>query len=205
MRNATKKTAAWLGASAGIAGMEHGYFEILQGKSLTHGLVINSIGPPCVPKEMWNACEPALTVVPDFLITGILAVVIGLFVLVWSVFFIQRKSGGFVLVLLSVALLLFGGGFFPPLIGLVGGFAGTKINKPFNGQPGSSTTFFTKLWPWPLVIFLVWIFGQWIVGYFVNEFLQSIMVYGVILILVTLVLSVITAYARDFMDAAGDN
>jgi len=35
---------------------------------LPEGLLINSMGPPC---------EPAITILPSFLITGILAVVIG--------------------------------------------------------------------------------------------------------------------------------
>ena len=112
-----------------------------------------------------------------------------------AVFFIQRKQGGTMLILLSIALLLFGGGIFPPLIGIVGGVAGIKINKPQNGKEVKS--FAARLWPWPLVIFMVWIWGQWIVGYFFNEILQQNMVYGLILILVTLPLSVYTAYAQD--------
>jgi hypothetical protein len=44
------------------------------------------------------------------------------------------KLGGSILILLSVALLLFGGGIFPPLIGVIGGVAGTRINKPLTGS-----------------------------------------------------------------------
>jgi hypothetical protein len=129
MRKATKTVATWFGISAGIVGLEHGYFEILQGSTKPDGLMIASIGPPCVPEEIWNACEPAMTVLPNFLITGILAFIIGLLVLIWSAAFMQRKHGGIFLILLSIALLLFGGGLFPPLIGIVGGVAGTKINN----------------------------------------------------------------------------
>lgn len=198
MRKATKTVATWFGVSAGIAGLEHGYFEILQGNAQPENLMIASMGPPCVPEEIWNACEPAMTIIPDFLITGILAVIIGLLITIWSVIFIQRKHGWLVLILLSVALLLFGGGLFPPLIGIIGGIAGIKINKPISGKkPGSILCFAAKLWPWPLVIFLVWIWGQWLVGYFFNEFLQKIMIYGVFLLLLMLPLSVYAAYARD--------
>ena len=84
------------------------------------------------------------------------------------------------------------------MIGIIGGVAGTKINQPVTGkQPKKITRFTAKLWPWPLVIFLVWAFGQFLVGYFFNEFLQKIMVFGVLLILVMLLLSVYTAYAHD--------
>ena len=198
MRKATKTVAAWFGVVAGIAGLEHGYFEILQGNTKPESLMIVSIGPPCVPEEIWNTCEPAMTVIPNFLITGILSVIIGLLILAWSLAYVQRKNGGVVLIILSVVLLLFGGGLFPPLIGIVGGAAGTKINKPLSGkQPGSFLRFAAKLWPWPLVIFLVWVLGQIPVGYFFNDFLQSIMGIGLVVILTMQPVSVYSAYAHD--------
>jgi hypothetical protein len=200
MRKATKTAAAWFGITAGLAGIEHGYFEILQGNTRPDGMVIASIGPPCVAEEIWNACEPAMTILPNFLITGILAVIFGLMITVWSAAFIQRKNGGAVLILLSIALLLFGGGFFPPIIGVVGGFAGLKINKPIVVRsPGLITQFAARLWPWPLVIFVVWVFGQWLVGTFFNEWLQRNMLYGVSLILAMMPLSVYAAYGFDVL------
>jgi hypothetical protein len=198
MRKATHIVAASFGILAGIAGLEHGYFEILRGNTgLEDMMFFPSMGPPCVPEKIWNACEPAMSILPNFLITGILTVILGLLIIVWSAAFVQRKNGGVILILLSVALLLFGGGFFPPLIGIVGGVAGTKINKPLTGNPGKVTRFAAKLWPWPLVIFIIWILGQFPVGYFFNGFLQSIMGFGLLLILASLPLSVYTAYAHD--------
>ena len=197
MRKATKTAAAWFGIVAGIAGLEHGYFEILQGNTRPAGLMIVSMGPPCVPEKIWNACEPAMTILPNFLITGILSVILGLLILIWSAGFVQRKYGGLVLILLSVALLLFGGGIFPPLIGLIGGVVGTQINKPLTGKPGSVTRMAAKLWPWPLIIFMVWVWGQFVVGYFFNDFLKSIMWFGMFLILTMLPLSVYSGYAYD--------
>jgi hypothetical protein len=202
MRRATKKVAAWLGVVAGIAGLEHGYFEILRGNEKPESLMIASIGPPCVPEEAWNACEPAMTIIPNFLITGILAVILGLLILLWSGAFVQRRSGGVILILLSVMLLLFGGGIFPPLIGIVGGLAGLKINKPLTRKtPGGTLRFFSNLWPWPLVVFLIWILGQFPIGTLFNDFMQDLMYFGLILIFVTLPLSVYTAYAHDIQTA----
>lgn len=198
MRKATKTVAAWFGITAGIAGIEHGYFEIQQGTTLPGSLMIASIGPPCIPEETWNACEPALTIVPNYLITGILAVILGSIILFWSIFFLQNKYGGAFLILLSIALLLFGGGIFPPLIGIFGGIAGIKINKPISQkQPGRILGFAARLWPWPLVLFLVWIFLQFPIGHFFNDFMQRAMVFGLLLIIFTLPLSVYTAYAHD--------
>ena len=159
--------------------------------------MIYSMGPPCIPEEIWNGCEPAMTITPNFLVTGILAVVIVLAIIVWSAGFIQRRGGGLVLMLLSVALLLFGGGLFPPLIGLIGDAAGTKINTPIHRTPGSITRLAAKLWPWPLVILMTWLLGQFVVGYFFNDFLSSAMGYGLLLILSMLPLSVYSAYRYD--------
>ena len=197
MRKATKTVATWLGIAAGIAGVEHGYFEILQGHVRPAGLMIVSMGPPCDPEVAWNICEPAMTILPSFLITGILAVILGLAIFIWSVGFIQRKHGGLVLMLLSAALLLFGGGLFPFLIGVIGGAAGTGINRTLTREPGGITRFAAKLWPWPLVLLLVWLLGQFPVGYFFNDFLKNIMYVGLVLILTMLPLSVYTGYARD--------
>ena len=77
---------------------------------------------------------------------------------------------------------------------------GTQINKPLPGHPGNITQFTAKLWPWPLVIFLVWVLGQFLVGYLFNDFLKSIMGLSLLLILTMLPLSVYIGYAHDVAD-----
>jgi hypothetical protein len=197
MRKATKLVATWLGIVAGIAGLEHGYFEFIQGNTPTPGLAFPSWGPPCVPEEIWHACEPAMSILPNFLITGILAMLLSLALIVWVGWFLQRRHGGWVQMALSVLLLLFGGGFFPPIIAFIGGLAGTQINRPLSGKPARLTRLAARLWPWALVIFVVWTLGQFPVGYFFNEFLQSIMMISMLVILTTLPLAAYSAYAHD--------
>jgi hypothetical protein len=191
----------WLGIIAGLAGLEHGYFEFLQGDVPPPGLVFPSMGPPCVPEQVWNACEPAVTILPSLGAAGVLTVLLGLLIILWSAFFIQSKYGGIVLIMLSALLLPAGGGVFPPIIGLIGGIAGMQVNNPITKEPGGVTRFAAKLWPWPLVIFLVWVLGQWVIGYFFNDFLKSIMGYGLLLILSMLPLSVYCAYAHDVVQS----
>jgi hypothetical protein len=204
MRKATKTVATCLGVVAGIAGLEHGYFEMLQGSTRPDGLAFPSWGPQhCDPAKVWHACEPAMSILPNFLVTGVLAILLSLAIIVCSTWFLQRKYGGLVLILLSIALLLFGGGFFPPIIALFGGLAGTQINRPLRGESSSITRFVAKLWPWPLVIFLIWTLGQFPVGYFFNDFLKSIMGFGLLLILTMLPLSGYTAYVHDADVALG--
>jgi hypothetical protein len=197
VRKATRVVASLFGIFAGFGGPEHGYFEILQGNVRPDSLIIAAMGPPCDPEKVWNLCEPAMTVIPSFLVTGILATVIGLITMIWAAVFVHRKHGGIVLMLLSIALLLFGGGLFPPLIGIIAGVVATRINAPLTRQPGSVLRLFAKLWPWPLVAFFVWASGQFVVGYFFNEFLQKSGFLIPLLIIGLLVLSILTGHAHD--------
>lgn len=197
MRKATKKTAAWLGVVAGIFGFEHGYFEFLQGHTPTPGLVFSSWGPPCVAEEIWHACEPAMSIFTDFLITGILAMTLSVMMIIWAGGFIQLRHGGLVQMALSALMLLFGGGFFPPIIAFNGGLEGTQINHPLPGQPTNLMRILAKLWPWTLVIFVGWSVIQFPIGKFFNDFLTSIMYVSLLVILTSLILAVFTSFAYD--------
>ncbi|MGD9093062.1 MAG: hypothetical protein PVF74_09440 [Anaerolineales bacterium] len=201
MNKSSRIVASLLGIFAGFGGPEHGYFEILQGNVKPENLLINSIGPPCQPEEIWNLCEPAMTMIPSYLVTGIMASIIGIITMVWSVFFIDRKYGGQDLILLSIALLLFGGGIFPPLIGIIGGLVGTRINKPLTWWRthlrGKPLRLLARMWPWPLVMFFVWLLGQFVIGYFFNDFLMSTSMLIPLLIIGLLILSVLTGIAKD--------
>lgn len=127
MNKATRITVATLGMVFGISGFFHGLFEVLQGNVPTGGLFISAIGEA---QKMWpHGNEPAFTLIPNFLISGIAAMVVGVLLIVWSLFFVQRKNGPTVLLFLFVLLLLVGGGvaqiIFFPFIWLVS----TRINK----------------------------------------------------------------------------
>jgi len=122
----TRAAASIIGIFAGLGGAFHGPGEILQGNIAPSGIVIEAW-----PDLTVLAGEPAMTIVPNFLVTGVLTIICGLIVAVWSAKFVQRKNGGLVLVLLSIMMLLVGGGLFPPVFGVVAGIIGTRI-KPSN-------------------------------------------------------------------------
>ena len=197
MRKATRIVTALLGAFTGFGGPEHGYFEILQGNTRPDGLFIAAIGPPCDPEKVWNLCEPAMTIIPSFLVTGILAFILGIITMIWSAAFIHRKSGGLVLILLSIALFLFGGGLVPPIIGIVAGVLATRINTPITKKPTRLSGFLAQLWPWPLVAFFILVFGQFAVGYFFNDWLQRTAMFIPLSIIGLLILSILSGRASD--------
>jgi hypothetical protein len=103
---------------------------------------------------------------------------------------------------LSVILLLVGGGFFPPLIGIIGGAAGTQINKPLTGKPGTITRAASNLGLAPLIVLLVYLIGQFPIGYFFNDWLMSVMGLGLLFIVTMLPLAVYAAYAYDTVQGA---
>jgi hypothetical protein len=114
MNNSTRFVASTIGVYAGLLGGVHGYFELLQGDIAPGSIGINAIGAPCQGGVVWHACLPAMTLVPNFLVTGVLAIIISLIIVVWAAVFIQRKNGGLILILLSILMLLVGAGFIPP-------------------------------------------------------------------------------------------
>ena len=90
-------------------------------------------------------------IVPNLIFTGILTIVISLAIVVWAAAFVQRKHGGRILILLSVGMLLVGGGFAPPLVGILAGWAGTGIDSPLTWWrtrlSASLRRLLARLWP----------------------------------------------------------
>ena len=130
IKSATKVVISVFSIVLGLAGIEHGIGEVLQGNIAPGGIVVKSWGESTLFSIL--AGEPAMTVIPNLLITGALAIIVSLSIMVWAVAFVQRKNGGLVLIFLSILLLLVGGGFGPPLIGIIVGTAGTRINTPLS-------------------------------------------------------------------------
>ncbi|HET7769913.1 MAG TPA: hypothetical protein VFN74_14145, partial [Chloroflexota bacterium] len=122
------RTVAALGAVMALAGMEHGIGELAQGNVAPPGTFIQS-WPDAEAFRVLSG-EPAMTVVPNMLATGVLAIVSSACVLVWATAFAHRPGGGVVLILLSLSMLLVGGGIGPPLIGVLLGAAATRIGTP---------------------------------------------------------------------------
>ena len=114
----TIAVASILGIFAGVAGASHGPGEILQGNIAPSGIII----------EAWPALTllagvPAMTLIPSFSVSGIVAVILGLAVTIWAATRIQSENGALVLILLSTMMLFVGGGLLPPVFGVVAGLS----------------------------------------------------------------------------------
>jgi hypothetical protein len=154
MRSATRLVASTLGVLVGLAGIEHGFFEMLQGNVRPESMMIYAIGPA---QRLWeHATETALTVVPNFLITGILAMIVGLALVVWAAAYVHTRLGAAILLSLSIILFLVGGGFAPIFLSILAFAAATRIGKPLrwwrSHLPDSVLRFLARLWPWVLIV-----------------------------------------------------
>jgi hypothetical protein len=201
MRNATRTAVPILSIYAGLLGAAHGYFEIRQGNTAPAEVMIVAMGAPCQPEGVSHACWPAMTLIPNFQITGLLAVAASAAALIWGVGFIERKQGSLILALLAVIMLLVGGGFLPPFYMLIAAAAGTRIHAPLTEWrqrlAPKVLSGLAALWPWLLVVYLLWAGIQLVFGEGLNDFLLSSGGLFFPLEIVSLMVAVVSAIAHD--------
>lgn len=154
MRNATRIVTSTFGAIMAIAGIEHGVGEILQGNTAPAGIAFLSWPESELFRIMGG--EPALTIVPNLLATGILAIIFSAAFLLWSAVLVERRNAGLIMILLALAMLLFGVGFFPPVLAMGIGLVGTRVNSQHNRGRGrlseSPARLVRQAWAWFLGI-----------------------------------------------------
>lgn len=193
--------ASLFGVLAGIGGITHGVGEVLQGNVAPEGLIINSWTQGPIATNMGG--EPGMTIIPNMLATGILNIIVSAAVIIWAAAFVQRRHGGRILILLSLAMLLVGGGFCPPLIGVLAGVAGTRIGAVDTGRRWPRIL--AKLWPVTFIVaaiagiflvigslILVFIFGVDNDELFLNSFYITVL---------SLLLTVLLGPAYDAADS----
>ncbi|MBN2352100.1 MAG: hypothetical protein JXD23_05970 [Spirochaetales bacterium] len=165
--NPVRVVTAVLGVFLAVAGIQHGVFETLQGSKATPGLIIQSIG---LEYQRWPNGDEAFTLVPNFLATGICAIAAGLAAAAWSVFFVHRRRGRLVFLLLFVALTLVGGGIgFIPFYLCVWAYA-TRMDKPLSFwgrviRPGARKAL-GVLWPAVLPVSALCLFAATEISFF---------------------------------------
>lgn len=200
--NAARSTALIFGVLAGLGGLVHGIGEVLQGNVKPEGLIIDSWTQGPIASNMGG--EPGMTVVPNLLVTGILTIIASLAVMLWAPF-VRTKRRGYVLILLSVIMLLVGGGFGPPIIGILAGVAGTGAGEASSRRrqrsPVKQRPLLAKLWPWSFGIavangvFLV--MGSLILVYLCDVNNPDLFVGSFFFLVLSLFLTILTGRAYD--------
>jgi hypothetical protein len=145
--NATRLIVSTLGVLLAVGGIDHGLFEALQGDKPTGGLLVHAIGEQ---NRMWAyGTEDAFTLIPNFVITGVVAIVVSVLIAVWSLGFIHKKNGSLIFLILSVVLFLVGGGVAQIVFFTLAWVISMRINKPLGLQvifPESVLRVLARLW-----------------------------------------------------------
>jgi len=175
--------------------MVHGLSEALQGNIPTGGFVLESIG--------------AVTIIPNYLVTGIAAMLTGLSVIVWTIGFIHKKNGPLIFLTLSILLFLVGGGVAQVLFFILTWSVATRIRQPLTwwskALPEELRKRLARLW---LPVFILsYVFfsigiGIWLIltppG---ATYKEPVMVYAcwsfLIMGILFQVLAIISAFAHD--------
>jgi hypothetical protein len=151
---ATRAIVSTLGVLVGIGSIDHGLLETVQGYRPTPCLIINALGSGYRWTVWKQGGEGAFTLIPNFLVTGIVATFLGLLMILWALRFIHKKHGPAVFLLLGIASFLTGGGVAQVLLfTITWGFA-TRIRAPLSFWrwliPPPVRPALSCLWQWTL-------------------------------------------------------
>jgi hypothetical protein len=204
MKNATQTTIAVFGTLMGLAGIEHGVGEILQGSSAPAGIIFSSW-----PNSVFFRCmagEPAMSLIPNLLITGILSILFSTAFIVCALFLAERKGSSAALILLSIVMLLSGGGIFPPVLAFFIGLLATRLNKSSAkentyAQPSGLPRLLGTAWPWIFIIAIAaWLMlfpGVNILDYYFGVNNESLTYTIIVTALAFLALTIFSGLAHD--------
>ena len=153
-----------------IIGFIHGLGEILQAGSQATSNLIFALDV-ADPEKVWHGGLPAFTLVPDFLISGIITVLISIAIIVLANLLIENKYFIF-FPLIFILLFLFGGGFVPPFIGIISStyYAIQKKSSMNTKQPTLLRKLFANLWIYLISALIFWLPSSWIIGWIFPEF-----------------------------------
>lgn len=115
----TRIYASILGVIVGLSGIIHGFYEALQGNKATEGFYLDSVG--------------AVTLLPNYLVTGIVAITTSIFIIVWMIGYVQRKDGPIIFLISCVILFFVGGGVAQVVVFLIAWIVSTQIRSPLLG------------------------------------------------------------------------
>jgi hypothetical protein len=154
--SATCFIARTLGVLVGIGSIDHGLLECLQGFRPTPGLIVNALGPG-YPWTVWKGGgEGAFTLIPNFLVTGIVATVLGLAMIGWSLRFLHSPRGPTVFLILGVASFATGGGVAQIVLFTLTWGVATRIGATLDFWrwviPSGLRCALGRLWPWTLCV-----------------------------------------------------
>ena len=193
-----------LGILTGIMGIEHGIGEVLEGYRPTGGIFILS-WPDSAFFDIMSG-EPAMTIIPNYLITGLLAIFFSCVFLVAFVKFGLDRNIFIILFALLTLMLLTGGGFGPPILGIIAVLIALKRNsslKTWAKLPLKIHSAFSGLWPWSFGICLLgWLMlfpGAALIVFFTGMDSALLMVVPILIAFAFIPITLLLGFSRDIL------
>lgn len=206
---ATRVIATTVGVFFGLfSSINHGIFEILQGNTPISGVLINAIGEV---QRFWpKGTEPAFTLIPNFMLTGVVAVLVGVAIVIWSAWFLPTRHGRSVFLGLFVLSFLVGGGIGQAFFFLPAWAFATRMGKPLTWWrkvlPRRAWPLLSRLWKFTLALAVVAMLvglEMAIFGYFPasvdTETLMNINMAFVVSSAILFVVSFIAGFGHDLL------
>jgi hypothetical protein len=95
-----------------------------------------------------------MSLVPNFLASGVLTVLVSMALIAWALLFVPKRGSALAILLMSASLLVVGGGFGPPLLGIVLGIGATRLVARSTwwdrSAPPAVRRTASRCWPWAL-------------------------------------------------------
>jgi hypothetical protein len=142
-----------------------------------------------------------MSIIPNYLVTGLFAIACSLAVLLWAAFFVNSKHGGWILLLLAITLTLVGGGLVTLLFGLIAGVAATRIHAPLAWWRAhlspTARSILATLWPWTIGALLLWFPMEGAIAYISNQAMLHLAPIATATLPALLLLVLMTGFAHD--------
>lgn len=170
MNKFTRKTVLVIGIYACILGAVHGFFEISHGFSPTDGVLISAVPVNTAVVDIWHANLPAISVIPNYLITGLITILLSGYLIYYMAFALKSKRDSYKLLIISILYVLIGAGFIPFfLLGIciISTLFLTSLKQ--KELPRKLKSWGRPLWTIGLTIYIVMVIAEWIIGLFNNH------------------------------------
>ena len=186
-------------------GIEHGIGEVLEGYRPTESIFILSWPTSAFFEIM--AGEPAMTLIPNYLVTGLLAILFSsIFLVVLVKPGLDRKAITILFTLL-ILMLLTGGGFGPPLLGIIAVLIALKRNSPlktWSKLPSKLHRVLSRLWSWSFGLCLLgWLMlfpGTALIVLFTGLDNALLMIIPIIIAFVFIPITLLLGFSRDILE-----
>ena len=188
--------------------MDHGLLECLQGFRPTPGLIVNALRPGYRWTVWKEGGEGAFTLIPNFLVTGVITTMLGLLMIVWSLRFIRSPYGPTVLLSLGIASFLTGGGVAQIVLFTLAWAVATRIGASLafwrRLLPPVARPLLGRLWPWTLgtaTVLFILALGIAVFGYVPGVSEQTLILHicwgSLAVALVLYLISIVSGFAHD--------